>query len=116
MFQEDANPRTRLRLVRRPQEPQGQIKGELKMNSYKVAEYNSSSSVANGVTFLVSVWFLVAAGAIIADTPSPYTQRGPAQVAAVETPVETPDAAPSIAIAPEARFTITVEASRSANL
>lgn len=45
------------------------------MNNYKFAEYPSHSSVAAGVTVLVSVWFLVAAGAILSDPSSPYTTR-----------------------------------------
>ena len=40
------------------------------MNVYKFAE----SSVASGVTLLVSAWFLVAAGAILADPESAYTR------------------------------------------
>ena len=69
------------------------------MKAYKFAAYPSNSSVASGVTMLVSLWFLVAAGAILTDaSPIP---------AAAPTPV---------AIAPQAHFTITVEARRSANL
>jgi len=76
------------------------------MNEYRFAEYPSNSTVANGVTLLVSAWFLVAAGAILADPASPYTQR----------PVVTEAAAPApttvAAIAPATYFTITVEAKR----
>ncbi|HEY2628284.1 MAG TPA: hypothetical protein VGI57_04120 [Usitatibacter sp.] len=45
------------------------------MNNYKFAAYPSNSSVAAGVTVLVSVWFLVAAGAILSDPSSPYTRK-----------------------------------------
>ena len=45
------------------------------MNAYRFAAYPSNSAVAAGVTFLVSAWFLVAAGAILSDAPSQYTQR-----------------------------------------
>ncbi|MGZ5038235.1 MAG: hypothetical protein ACXWG1_11220 [Usitatibacter sp.] len=86
------------------------------MNTYKFAQYPSNSSVASGVTMLVSVWFLVAAGAILSDPPSPYTQRSEAKAAPL---VRTADATPATqdpAIAPAAHFTITVQARRSATL
>lgn len=35
----------------------------------------ANSSVASAVTHVVSAWFLVAAGAILTDPPSVYTQR-----------------------------------------
>ena len=74
------------------------------MNEYRFADYPSNSAVASGVTLLVSAWFLVAAGAIIADPVSPYTQRPVAQAAAP---------APAVmAAAPAAYFTIKVEAKR----
>ena len=47
----------------------------MNMNIYKFAE----SSVASGVTFLVSAWFAVAGGAILADPASPYTERAVSQ-------------------------------------
>lgn len=74
------------------------------MNDYRFAEYPSNSTVASGVTLLVSAWFLVAAGAILADPASPYT-RPVAQAAA---------AAPATvaALTPATYFTITVEAKR----
>jgi hypothetical protein len=53
----------------------------------------------------VSAWFLVAAGAILADPASPYTQRPVAQ-AAVAAP------ATVAALTPATYFTITVEAKR----
>ena len=85
---------------------------------YKFAEFKSESSVASGVTILVSAWFLVAAGAILADPASPYTQRpvmqqeqAPAVVTTIaEAPA--PKLVPVVASAPAARFTITVEAKR----
>jgi hypothetical protein len=45
------------------------------MTNYRFASYPSNSSVAAGVTVLVSVWFLVAAGAILSDPSSPYTRK-----------------------------------------
>jgi len=82
------------------------------MNTYKFANLPSNSSVDFGVTALVSVWFLVAAGAILGDPPSPYGHRYQAQAAlqAKAAPATT------VAIAPQARLTITVEARRSASL
>ncbi|MEP7070698.1 MAG: hypothetical protein ABI789_15725 [Usitatibacter sp.] len=87
------------------------------MNAYKFAEYPSNASVASGVTFLVSAWFLVAAGLILTDS-SAYTPRVQPHVAPVaQNDDETAYPAPThVAIAPEARFTINVEASRPANL
>ena len=85
---------------------------------YKFAEFKSESSVASGVTMLVSAWFLVAAGAILADPASPYTQRTVVKEAAAPSAVTTiadataPRLIPVVATAPAARFTITVEAKR----
>jgi len=60
------------------------------------------STVAAAVTTVVCVWFLLAAGAILTDPVSPYTTRT----------VHAAAAAGPVAIAPEARLTITVEARR----
>ena len=88
----------------------------MNMTEYKFAEYPSNSSVASGVTLLVSAWFLVAAGAIIADPVSPYTQRPVEQAQAATVTVAAltpaPRLIPAMASAPAARFTITVEAKR----
>ena len=58
------------------------------MDAFKFTAYPSNDIVANGVTVLVSAWFLVAAAAILGDPASPYTQRvveaKPEQVAAAE--------------------------------
>jgi len=85
------------------------------MSQYEFAE----SSVASAVTLLVSAWFLVAAGAILTDPSSPYTQRAPQAVAettAASIVVAEDEHAPSLipvaAVAPDARFTITVQAKR----
>ena len=78
------------------------------MNTYKFAAYPSNSTVASGVTLLVSAWFLVAAGAILTDPASPYTQRTVAQAPA---PVKSVRAEMP---APQARYTIFVSAKRSA--
>jgi hypothetical protein len=86
------------------------------MNEYRFAEYPSNSSVASGVTMLVSAWFLVAAGAIIADPASPYTERPATQAKAATVTVAqlspAPRLIPASHNAPAARFTITVEAKR----
>jgi hypothetical protein len=61
------------------------------MNAYRFADYPSNSVVAAGVTVLVSAWFLVAAGAILTDPPSPYTQPSramPDRVATAGEPVQ----------------------------
>ena len=60
------------------------------------------STVAAAVTTVVCAWFLMAAGAILTDPVSPYTTR-------VQRPATSTG---PVAIAPEARLTITVEAHR----
>jgi hypothetical protein len=89
----------------------GIAQGEKKMNDYKFTQYPSNSSVASGITMLVSVWFLLASGAILADPVSPYTQRALAERAHAQ-----PQSTVAIAIAPAAHLTITVEARRPAAL
>ncbi len=59
------------------------------------------STVAAAVTTVVCAWFLMAAAAILTDPASPYTTR-----------VARPAPTGPVAIAPEARLTITVEAHR----
>jgi hypothetical protein len=120
MFQ--ADPRIKhMKVIRGGKERSQELKGASTMNTlleYRFAEFKSESSVASGVTMLVSAWFLVAAGAILADPASPYTQRTVVQeaaaVSAVTTVAEAPSAnlIPVVATAPAARFTITVEAKR----
>ena len=86
------------------------------MKDYKFAEYPSNSSVSSGVTLAVSLWFLVAAGAILADPVSPYTQRALAEANPVTHYAEEA-AAPAeslAAIAPDTHLTIVVEAHRGA--
>ena len=61
------------------------------MNNYRFAAYPSHASIAAGVTIVVSVWFLVAAGAILSDPSSPYTRKevratAPVQAAEAEAP------------------------------
>jgi hypothetical protein len=120
MFQADPSIK-HLNVIRGGKERSQALKGASTMNTlmdYKFAEFKSESSVASGVTMLVSAWFLVAAGAILADPPSPYTQRTVVQEAAAPSAVTTIAEAPSaklipvVATAPAARFTITVEAKR----
>lgn len=81
------------------------------MNAYKANAFRTDNAVVNGVTLLVSAWFLVAGAAILSDPTSAYTHRNVAQAPsavkvarAVEAPVE---------IAPQARLTIVVEARRA---
>jgi hypothetical protein len=69
--------------------------------TYEFTPMPSSSTVAGLVTAMVSAWFLMAAAAIFMDPA-----RGRAGVEAIAQPRAT-----GIAIAPEARFKITVEAS-----
>jgi hypothetical protein len=87
----------------------------MKMNAYKFPQYRSDSAVASGITLLVSVWFLVAGGAILSDPASPYTHRSEAHAAPL---VHTADASPMAGspISPDAHFRITVEARRGAIL
>ena len=74
--------------------------------AYRFAEPSSNSSVASFVTLLVSGWFLVASGAILADPASPYTQRAQPQTVP----------APQFASAADAHLaTITVEGHRTAD-
>ena len=118
MFQADAKPtnQTKLYVVASGPGLKGIRKGEMKMNAYRFASYPSNSAVASGVTMLVSAWFLVAGGLILTDsagTPQAPVQAAPVTQSSEEaaTPVIT-----NVAIAPEAHFTINVEAHRSANL
>jgi hypothetical protein len=128
MFQAAIKPRTHLHLIHRRQELAATLKGVTKMNTYKFAEYPSNSSVASGVTMLVSVWFLVAAGAILADPHSVYTERVVPQATVAQVAAPAPEravaqapararylqvSAHQSAISPEARLTITVEAKRT---
>jgi hypothetical protein len=108
MFRADGNsaPRAPLYLVAQGG-PVGSTQGEKKMNTYRFANLPSNSAVDFSVTALVSVWFLVAAGAILSDPPSPYGHR-------YQAPALQAKAAP--VIPPQARFTIIVEARRSAAL
>ena len=73
------------------------------MNAYKFSDLPSNSSVAATVTLLVSAWFALAGGAILTDQHSEATIES-----ARSMPVR------SVAIAPQARLTIVVEARRSA--
>jgi hypothetical protein len=122
MFRDATAPRQRTRLYvihgGRHGSP-GIAQGEKKMNDYKFTQYPSNSSVASGITMLVSVWFLLASGAILADPVSPYTQRALAERAhaqAAQTADTSVSAQSPVAIAPAAHLIITVEARRPATL
>ena len=47
------------------------------MNTYRFAKIPSHSSVVAGVTTLVSAWFLVAAGTIVADPTAQSLRSDP---------------------------------------
>jgi hypothetical protein len=118
MFQAAPQPAQNLYLVAGGKGRSPKLKGASNMNTningYEFAE----STVATGVTLLVSAWFLVAAGAILTDPVSPYTQRPLVREAAAPASIQVAHAqAPrllpaAMAVAPDARFTITVEAKR----
>jgi hypothetical protein len=74
------------------------------MNVYKFSEMPSHSSVAATVTMLVSAWFVLAGGAILADHHSEATLESARAVATA-----------GADIPPEARMTIVVEARRAAD-
>jgi hypothetical protein len=79
------------------------------MNAYRFEEMQSSSSVASLVSFLVSAWFLVAAGAMLAE-PSVDQQSRAIQA---KTPVVTvKQLSASEWAQPDARFVVEVVARR----
>lgn len=80
------------------------------MNAYRLAHLSNNDSIASSVTLLVAGWFLVAAGAILADPASPYTQR-PVAAPVAQAPAATRPT--QLAAAPDAHLTITVSARRS---
>jgi hypothetical protein len=116
MFQAKTRIANSLHLVQGSEERSRTLTGARNMNEYKFAEYPNNESVASGVTLLVSAWFLVAAGAIIADPSSPYTQAPVAQARTATVTVAqlspAPRLIPVMAAGPDAHFTITVEAKR----
>jgi hypothetical protein len=76
----------------------------MQMNTtYKFAPVPSNSTVAGLVTVMVSAWFLMAAAAIFADPFTSHVKHEALAQRAVPT---------TVAIAPEARLKITVEAPR----
>ena len=80
------------------------------MSNYKFAEIPSNESVASFTTFLISAWFLVAAGAMLVE-PSVEDQT---RAIAAKTPVVTVRQLNAQADVPDARFTIEVVAKRDA--
>jgi hypothetical protein len=76
------------------------------MSTYRFAPVPSNSSVAAVVTTVVCAWFLVAAATILAEPTSGNRQR-PAALESASGPRVVP-----VAIAPEAKLTITVVAQR----
>jgi hypothetical protein len=120
MFHAAARPTTRnLYLVTGAKGTQRKNEGVTKMNTntYQfAARLPSNSTVSAGVTLLVSAWFLVAAGAILSDPASPYTQRERTTEVIVSEvkPIAAYDGLTpaAVAVAPQARQTIVVEARR----
>ena len=80
------------------------------MNTYRFAKIPSHSSVVAGVTTLVSAWFLVAAGTIVADPHAASLRADP--------PREELDLRMSAPVtsSPDVREKIVVTASRSSAL
>ena len=76
------------------------------MNAYRFAQIPSHSSVVAGVTTLVSAWFLVAAGTIVADPTAQSLRADPPREEIRIGATEVPDV----------REKIVVTASRSAAL
>lgn len=72
------------------------------MNRLNFSFLRGESTVAAAVTALVCAWFLMAAGAILTDPVSPYTTRT----------VHAPVPSGAVAVAPQTRLVITVEARR----
>ena len=91
------------------------------MNALRLAPYTANATVADGVTLLVSAWFLVAGAAILSDPTSIYTQRNVAKAPAAVQVAVVPDAHLSLVveakreIAPDAHLTIVVAAKRAPN-
>ena len=122
MFQAQPHATKQLQVIQGGKEHHRTLKGvrnmdkKIDMTEYRFTEYPSNSSVASGVTMLVAVWFLVAAGAVLADPASPYTTRSDlrAQTATVTVAQLTPAPRLVSAMAGEAdtHFTITVETKR----
>lgn len=77
--------------------------------TYKFAPVPSNSTVADLVTVLVSAWFLVAGAAIFVSSPATEVPR---EMARSVEPAPTAQRIAPVAIAPEARLTIVVEAPR----
>ena len=81
------------------------------MSAYQfMPKLPSNGSVASMVTQVVCAWFLVAAGAILADPASPYTQRPTPAFRETIMVTAQAQAAPIV----PARETITVVARRGA--
>jgi hypothetical protein len=80
------------------------------MSTYRFAEVPSNESVASLTTLLVSAWFLVAAGAMLAEP----TVESQARALATRTPVVTVKQLSAVdLVQPDARFTIEVAARRT---
>jgi hypothetical protein len=83
------------------------------MNAYQfLARLPSNGSVASLVTLVVSAWFLVAAGAILSDPASVYTQRSAVTAKAGQPERVARSAAPATA---EAHTTIMIVSAKRAS-
>ena len=80
------------------------------MSTFKFADLPSNESVASLTTFLISSWFLVAAGVMLTEP----TVESQARAIAAKTPVVTVRQLTAQAEQPDARFTIEVVARREA--
>jgi hypothetical protein len=83
------------------------------MNAYQPAETSSHSAVAAVVTTLVSAWFLVAGATMVASPTDTQVARGASVTVTEGAVLPAPQPLPAVAVAPEARLTIVVEARRA---
>lgn len=79
------------------------------MSTYKFANLPSNESVATLTSFLISAWFLMAAGAMLTEP----TVEAQARALAAKTPeVTVRQISANTVVEPDARFTIEVAAKR----
>lgn len=82
------------------------------MSRYEFDEFPGTSSVIGTVTLLVSGWLFLAAATMVATPTDSQVARGAAVTVKPLGVISSPQPA-TIAIAPEARLTILVEARRA---
>lgn len=81
--------------------------------SYEFDDFPGTSTVVATVTLLVSGWLFLAAATMLASPTDSQVARGAAVTVKPLGVMPSPQPAASIAIAPEARLTIVVEARRA---